>query len=470
MEKNYAIAARFNLSVWAGRATGGACRYSYVILCPETLAGAQKTPNWLFPGHIGKNGSYVLILRPQHRTVMGSNKKNASKSKAGCQAAERVVSSDVELKEPEVAAPEVSAVVSETPSAEVPALDVSAEAPSEEVPSAGMPSAEVPSAEVPEAPAEKAPPPPNLSLHASAIPLSLRPEMSVDWPLTRRRQLFNVVYFGLITFQLAALAQTGAMPLLAFGGLFVCGLLAAASVWYLFNHRHHQSSADELSPRARRSFRAAALLVPAFLMFVLVRTEPPLSPYEITSVPVTGVPVIVGDNFTFNGEMALGKDAYKKHRYGEAFQHFQKAALVDPQSDVAAEWIAQTFDSTFDFSNAITMASNAIALNPDNENAHVILGHGYNMTGRFSEAVEVLQKAIALNPEDGEAYGYLARAFSGLGDFNNALIADNSHVKIHWYESRAFEQRADTLDRLGRSAEARYVRELAEKVRQSNHR
>ncbi len=441
---------------------------------------------------------------------MGSNKKNTSKSNAGCQAAERVACADIELKvlehemvgqgEPAAVADSALAETSSveatsletpmtgTPSAETPVTDApSAEAPSVEAPSVEAPSVEAPvdppvnptveNSEsnstsnslfsAPEAPAEKAAPRPNLSLHASAIPLSLKPEMSVDWPLSRRRQLFNVIYFGLITFQLSALAQTGAMPWLAFGGLFVCGLLAAASVWYLFNHRHHQSSADDLSPRARRSLRAAALLVPAFLMFVLVRTEPPLSPFELSATPVTVTPPMVGDNFTFKGEMALGKDAYKKHRYSEAFQHFQKAALIDPQSDLAAEWLAQTFDSTFDFSNSIAMASNAIALNPDNENAHLILGHGYNMTGRFNEAVEVLERATKLDPTDGEAFGYLARAYSGLGNYNQALVNDNMHVKSHWYESRAFEQRADTLEHLGRSAEARYVRELAEKVRQS---
>lgn len=437
---------------------------------------------------------------------MGSNKKNASKSKAGCQAAERMVPADIELKvlEPEMAAPEAPAAVGDSPLAETPSVDTPMPGtPSAETPVTGTPSAETVMAEAPlaetpasepadqsasptvesgesnstsnslfsapEAPAEKAAPTPNLSLHASAIPLSLKPEMSIDWPLSRRRQLFNVIYFGLITFQLSALAQTGAMPWLAFGGLFVCGLLAAASVWYLFNHRHHQSSADDLSPRARRSLRAAALLVPAFLMFVLVRTEPPLSPFELSATPVTVTPPMVGDNFTFKGEMALGKDAYKKHRYSEAFQHFQKAALIDPQSDLAAEWLAQTFDSTFDFSNSIAMASNAIALNPDNENAHLILGHGYNMTGRFNEAVEVLERATKLDPTDGEAFGYLARAYSGLGNYNQALVNDNMHVKSHWYESRAFEQRADTLEHLGRSAEARYVRELAEKVRQSTH-
>lgn len=167
--------------------------------------------------------------------------------------------------------------------------------------------------------------------------------------------------------------------------------------------------------------------------------------------------------------MALGKDAYKRHRYSEAIEHFQKASAIAPQSDLPFEWMAQTNDSRFDFNSAIGNALTTIKINPENENAHLILGHGYVMTGREREAVAILERAKELNPSDGEAYGYLSRAYSAIGNYDKALINDNSHVQIHWYEQRAFLQRADTLDALGRANEARYVRQLAEQVRQSTH-
>ena len=255
-------------------------------------------------------------------------------------------------------------------------------------------------------------------------------------------------------------------------GVFFCGLLAAGSIFYLFNHRHHQTSSEEFSPRMRRSLRAVALLVPAILMFAVIKGGSPAVNLPPADTNFTAAAPPVGGelaNFTFKGEMALGKDAYSRRHYSEAFEHFQRAASLDPQSDLAAEWIAQTYDSTFDFQSAITTASRAIDLNPENEPANLILGHGYVMTGRFSEAVDVLQNAIRLDPTDGEAYGYLSRAYSGLGDYNKALINDNMHVKSHWYESRAFVQRANTLKFLGRDAESAYDMQLAEKVRQSTH-
>ncbi len=396
---------------------------------------------------------------------MGSNKKNTSKKKAGTQSAERVAAPDIELKVADDVAvvPDETSPIAETPSAGPAASPVDANSEVAAV------EAELFSAA--EKAAEKSASTPNLSLHASAIPLSLKSELSVDWPHSRRRQIFNVLYFGLLSLQLLGLAYTTDLHWAGLIGSFVCGLLATGSIFYLFNHRHHQSSSEEFSPRVRRSLRAAALLVPALLMFTLFKSvsPPPNLPPADTAY---SVPLPVGEeiaNFTFKGEMALGKDAYNKHRYTEAFEHFQRAASLDPQSDLAAEWIAQTYDSTFDFQSAITMASRAIELNPANEPAHLTLGHGYNMTGRYSEAVPVLQNAIKLDPTDGEAYGYLSRAFSGLGDYSNALANDNVHVKSHWYERQAFMQRANTLDHLGRAAEARYDRELAEKVYQSTH-
>ncbi len=415
---------------------------------------------------------------------MGSNKKNTSKSKAGCQAAERVAAPDIELKVPdsEVVAQEVSEAVPEIPSTEVPAVDVSAEVP------AAAPSAEVSATEAPVdqpatsgecdaspaglfsapvTPAEKAAPPPNLSLHASAIPLSLKPEMSIDWPLTRRRQLFNVVYFGLITFQLSALAQTGAMPWFAFGALFVCGLLAVASVFYLFNHRHHQTSSDELTPRARRSLRAAALLVPAFLMFVMVK-----SPYP-TSSPSHAeatLPIIVNSPSGFNSEMSLGLNAFKRNQNDLALRHFQTAEGLDPNSDLAKQWIARTHENTRNFPEALKYGMSAIALNPDNEDAHDVAAHAQNVMGNFEEGLRLSTRATELQPQDGEAWGIMSKSYSGLGQYESALAADNNHARYHSYESDAFRQRAQTLERLGRHAEAKYDRELAKTIWETTHR
>ncbi len=416
---------------------------------------------------------------------MGSNKKNTSKSKAGCQAAERVAAPDIELKVPEAGAPEVSEVVPETPSvvpeatlAELPAADVPAEVTSAEASTTQVP-VDQPAANgesdaspaglfsAPETPVEKAAPTPNLSLHASAIPLSLRSELSVDWPLSRRRQLFNVIYFGLITFQLSALAQTGAMPWLAFGGLFVCGLLAVASIFYLFNHRHHQTSSDELTPRARRSLRAAALLVPAFLMFAMVKSSYPTSS---PSHPEATLPIIVNSPSGFNGEMSLGLNAFKRNQNDLALRHFQTAEGLDPNSDLAKQWIARTHENTRNFPEALKYGMSAIALNPDNEDAHDVAAHAQNVMGNFEEGLRLSTRATELQPQDGEAWGIMSKSYSGLGQYENALAADNNHARYHSYESDAFRQRAQTLERLGRHAEAKYDRELAKTIWETTHR
>lgn len=412
---------------------------------------------------------------------MGSSKKNTSsaKSKAKAQTAECIAALEIELKvagddcaatgeqvaETLAIAPpaqEAAPVSSEpTPNASEPAM-TGADSSAEAAAPAGEP------ADLGSESTEKSAASPSLSLHASAIPLSLKPEMSVDWPLSRKRQLFNIVYFGLITFQLSVLAQNGAAPWAVFACLALVVPLGIASVFYLFNHRHHQTSSDEFSPAARRSLRAAALLIPAFLMFAMVRSDPP-APFPPTSssmdVPVAPPPV----GNTFAGEMALGKRDYNHHRYQNALGHFQTAAGIDPSSDVAAEWIAETNDSMFRFPEALAAATHSIELNPDNENAHVIGAHAYNMMGQFTNGLQMADRAIALDPDDGEAYGYRSMALNGLGRYAEALPADNSHVRLHYYEPRAFEQRARTLFNMGRTSEGNYDMQLAENIRKNGN-
>jgi tetratricopeptide (TPR) repeat protein len=393
---------------------------------------------------------------------MGSSKKNASKSKACAPPVEGVGVCDVELKVAEEQAVETPAV--QTPKAEAPATEIPPiKAPASETHSPEVIDKSASGPELFDKPVEPAAPSPKLSLHASAIPLSLKPEMSIEWPFTRKRQVFNVFYFGLISLQLLALAKTGAAPWVAYPCLAFVGLLTTASVFYLFNHRHHQSSADEFSPRVRRSLRAIGLLVPAFLMFALVRTEPPI-PDTQNVLDEMGLPPLVGGSFA--REMTQGKRDFKRHRYNDALSHFENAARLDPNSDVAFAWVAETNDSIMNLSPAFDAAMHAIDLNPNNEQAHVVAAHYYNVSGQYEKAKEFAQRAISLNPEDGEAYGYLSQAYNGLGDPVSALPNDNLHVKWHYYEHRAYEQRADTLDRLGRHSEASYVRELAKKVRE----
>jgi len=305
------------------------------------------------------------------------------------------------------------------------------------------------------------------SLPPSGIPLSLKPEMSTEWPFTRKRQVFNVVYFGLISFQLLILTRAGVEPWAAYSCLALVSFLTAASLFYLFNHRKHQTSQEEFSPRVRRSIRAVGLLVPAFLMFAIARTDSPIpdakNAFEENGIPS---PVIspIGGNFA--REMAQGTREFKRHHFERALNHFENAANIDPNSDVALSWIAESNDSMMRLTPALSAAMRAIDLNPNNEQAHVVAAHYYNMAQQFDKARDYAERAISLNPEDGEAYGYASTAYKGLGNIEKALALADGHVKWHYYEARAFEQRAQLLEQLGRNNEAEYTRELARKVRE----
>lgn len=418
---------------------------------------------------------------PKTRSVMSSKRKNASGSTSCTQSAERVAAHDVELKVSDISAPvefsePVEFAAPETEPSAAPERPLAVEAsPAHEASSAeAPPTAETaPTSEAPPGP-EPAHAPRNLSLHASAIPLSIKPDMSIDWPLTRKRQVFNFFYFGVITLQLLGIGHSGIIDsrlLLQF--LYICAavtsFLTFASLIYLGDHRRHQTSTDELSPRVRRSLRAVALLVPAvalvgFMRYEATDTEAFVPPTAPTAFSSAVVPTAFSSP-AFDAEMSAGKRAYRHGQYGDARAHFEKAAVLNPQSDSAFEWVANSNDSLRDSTAAITAGLRAIYLNPENENAHVILSHAYNMAGNYTLGLEYSQRAAALNPEDGEAYGNMSNSFNGLGQPDKALLADNSHVKYHGHESIAFDQRARTLERLGRVSEAKFDRQMADNIR-----
>jgi len=365
------------------------------------------------------------------------------------------VAEEVGGEDPASCAPEtpVEAMDASATEPEVPSVDNAASTVEQE--KSGAESADVAQ------PADEPAAPRNLSLHASAIPLSLKPEMSINWPLSRKRQLFNVFYFGLITLQLVALVRAemfanGLNAISLYLTTGVCGFFSLASIFYLFNHRAHQTPTDELSPRARRSLRAFALLLPAFLLMGFMRYTPQdvFEPIVPTSVATA-----------FDAEMNAGKRDYNRHRYGPARTHFERAAVLDPQSDSAFEWVANANDSLRDSTAAITAGLRAVYLNPENENANVILSHAYNMSGNYKMGLEHAQRAAALSPEDGEAYGNMSDSFIGLGQMDNALTAANSHVKYHNYEAQSFDQRARILEALGRNREASYDRQISSNIR-----
>lgn len=393
-----------------------------------------------------------------------------TESKRCTQSSERVASHDIELKVSEPATPlEANPAEPEACAAETPPVPESVDQPKAQTREVESPIPEPQPVEAVKPEVAPEPAPRNLSLHASAIPLSIRPEKSVDWPLSRKRQLFNVFYFGLITLQLLGLANSGIiegrlLSLCLYFTVGVCGFFSLASLFYLGNHRAHQTSSDEFSPRVRRSLRAIGLLVPAFLMMGFMRYEPQSLDMEPAPQAASAIPLTF-DMAAFNAEMAAGKRAFRHHNYGEARTHFESAAVLNPQSDSAFEWQANANDSLHDPTAAITAGLRAIYLNPENENAHVILAHAYNMYGNPTLGLEFAQRAAALDPKDGEAYGYMSTSYNRLGQPEKALLADDLHVKYHAKHAEAFEQRARTLERLGRTSEAKYDRQIADSIR-----
>lgn len=99
------------------------------------------------------------------------------------------------------------------------------------------------------------------SAYAAYNSAHLTVDRSADWPKTRRRQIFNIIYFSICAYLSLMFLNRFGGPFMAVSAVFSVVLLAASSLYLVF-HRSHVSVNDELPDWSRKLLRATALLLP----------------------------------------------------------------------------------------------------------------------------------------------------------------------------------------------------------------
>jgi tetratricopeptide (TPR) repeat protein len=118
---------------------------------------------------------------------------------------------------------------------------------------------------------------------------------------------------------------------------------------------------------------------------------------------------------TAAAELDLGVAAYKRAKYDEAIQHFQKAVSLDPTLQQAHLYLGTAFAQQYipgaDTSDNNKMAEQAIAhykavlqLDPKNINSLKGIAYLYLQMKKFDNAKEYYRNAIHVDPDDSELY------------------------------------------------------------------
>jgi Flp pilus assembly protein TadD len=140
----------------------------------------------------------------------------------------------------------------------------------------------------------------------------------------------------------------------------------------------------------------------------------------------------------------------ERHQFAEALARFQRACILNPQSDTGCLNIGIALLNMGHYEDAAAMLGRSAARDPDNPRPWFNLGLLERESGRLDRAVEDFEKAAALDPDDADTQyflGYLAEQQQKYDEaataFENAISLDSSYVSAEYGLSQAEEHRGD---------------------------
>ena len=116
-----------------------------------------------------------------------------------------------------------------------------------------------------------------------------------------------------------------------------------------------------------------------------------------------------------------GLTYYDQGRWQEAIKAFERAALVEPDYQLAYFALGITYSRLEFWEKALASFAKAVALNPYHAESYLGLGMAYTVFGRDKDALEVCRKAVQIKPEYAQAHYALALIYLKLGNKASAL-------------------------------------------------
>ena len=138
-----------------------------------------------------------------------------------------------------------------------------------------------------------------------------------------------------------------------------------------------------------------------------------------------------------------GYDHYKANRQKKAIEELSQAIEIEPQNDEAYFWRARAFIRLGQFDNAIADLKEVIDLNPSYSPAYDNLGWLLMRRNKYDDSLMHLNKSIELNPDNGWTYYMRSRIYFKKGDlqqaFENAKTACKLDYKNACRDAKSYE-------------------------------
>jgi len=224
--------------------------------------------------------------------------------------------------------------------------------------------------------------------------------------------------------------------------------------------------------------KAACAALLCGLALGLVAANPPQTHHTSTKpskpasvhTPTGDHPEIYQDAIRENDK---GMALMERHDFTEALARFERACILNPQSDTGCLNMGIALLNMGQFDQAATILKKSAERDPTNPRTWFNLGLLERESGRLEDATADFEKAAALDPEDPDTQyflGYLAEKAQhydqAAAAFENAISLDPSHAAAEYGLSQTEENRGDAagarahLARFQHLSDSRFARPL----------
>ncbi len=150
--------------------------------------------------------------------------------------------------------------------------------------------------------------------------------------------------------------------------------------------------------------------------------------------------VILKENDNEDGLFGYGQMSYYLGNFKESKNTFEKLVEINPQSDIAFQYLGKLAAESENYKTAIENIQKAIGLNPENSDYYIDLGNYSRNLGRYTDAEKAWTKAINLAPDYFLGYTYRAGLYDEQNRLQEALADYKMVIKTNPKYYFAFEE------------------------------
>ncbi|MBX9948450.1 MAG: tetratricopeptide repeat protein [Candidatus Obscuribacterales bacterium] len=137
-----------------------------------------------------------------------------------------------------------------------------------------------------------------------------------------------------------------------------------------------------------------------------------------------------------------GEALYRQDKYSEAITLLTKAIEVNPKDDQAFRFRSACYMSTRQYKESLADCAAWSALSPREARPFERSAWIYVATGEYKRSIECADKAIERDPKNGDTYGYRGAAKFKLGDLAGALSDFSKQIEFESDCDNAYSNRA----------------------------